>query len=460
MTGSLNYGYLHLGKIIAKDEVTGSYSLESVGLARTSKWPAVPSCVPGLRKGDRVILGAAGTSRDDLTIIGKVNASLPDVADITGLLEALHDKASAVDLEHLSGIVDGLTADTGGLDTRVDALETTATTHTGQISALQAADVALDARVDVLEDPQAYGCTWNIDGTVEMPGQNQDNTDRVPWATTPIWANGVTRGSDNRTLIVGKTGLWDIKLVTRWVNVVRSPSGTPGQGTDRSWLVTFTNQPMGPLNSDFEAGVANWTVSGGSFAQSTVQKKRGGNSARIVPNGVAALCAIEATGIATSPGRLVTANAWVWFTNAVTTNYSTSVNWYTSLGVYISTSSASVSVPAGVWTPVSNTFTAPANAAFAAIVPTLSGTPASANVWYVDDATIGTSMNGQAWGIESWQVCNSGNQEFGSRSVALDVPLVAGDKVSVYCYWNGLPVDKLVLPGGSNRISLAYKGRT
>lgn len=67
-----NYGYLHLGRVLSRDATRNAYNLESVGLARTAKWPPVPSCVPDLQPGDRVILGAKGTSRDDLVILAKL----------------------------------------------------------------------------------------------------------------------------------------------------------------------------------------------------------------------------------------------------------------------------------------------------------------------------------------------------------------------------------------------------
>lgn len=44
-----------------------------------------------------------------------------------------------------------LVADIAALDARLDAVEATLATHTGQIAALVAADTALDGRVDVLE---------------------------------------------------------------------------------------------------------------------------------------------------------------------------------------------------------------------------------------------------------------------------------------------------------------------
>lgn len=68
-----DYGYLHLGRVLEYDATRNAYNLESVGLARTAKWSSVPSCVPDLRKGDRVILGAKGTSRDDLVILGRLD---------------------------------------------------------------------------------------------------------------------------------------------------------------------------------------------------------------------------------------------------------------------------------------------------------------------------------------------------------------------------------------------------
>lgn len=75
-----NYGYLHLARVLSYDETRNAYSLQSVGLARTARWPPVPSCVPGLQPGDRVILAAKGTSRDDLVIIARLNQPGFDLA--------------------------------------------------------------------------------------------------------------------------------------------------------------------------------------------------------------------------------------------------------------------------------------------------------------------------------------------------------------------------------------------
>jgi hypothetical protein len=124
----VSYGYLHLAKIVGYDDVTQAYYLESVALARTSKWGPSPSLVPGLQVGDRVVLGATGTSRDNLMIIGKVGAGFPTIPNIPGLLAQLNALIAA-------DVV--LTAVDVALDTRLDAVEAT--------------DISLDGRLDTAE---------------------------------------------------------------------------------------------------------------------------------------------------------------------------------------------------------------------------------------------------------------------------------------------------------------------
>jgi hypothetical protein len=133
-----DYGYLHLGRVLRQNATTGGYDLESVGLARTSKWGPVPSCVPGLQAGDRVILGAKGTSRDDLIILAKVGASFPDISDIGGLLDALAAKANQADLDALSTAVSGNSSSIIQLDDWLTNLQTTQQQQEDEIEALQA----------------------------------------------------------------------------------------------------------------------------------------------------------------------------------------------------------------------------------------------------------------------------------------------------------------------------------
>lgn len=139
-------------------------------------------------------------------------------------------------------------------------------------------------------------------------------------------------------------------------------------------------------NTGFESGIAPWTVTGGTVAQSQTEVFTGAYSAQVTPSGTAATVYLASELLACMPGQSVTVEARVWFTNAVTSNASVSINWYTLTGTYISTSSNNVSVPAATWTDLADSFTAPANAYQYTVTPTLSGTPAASQVWYVDAA--------------------------------------------------------------------------
>jgi hypothetical protein len=182
-------------------------------------------------------------------------------------------------------------------------------------------------------------------------------------------------------------------------------SMTVGSPTNQTWSTTPGDWPI-PLklggekvsatavtnavlaNSTFESGLSPWTSGGtSSFTQSGTQKHSGSFAARVVPDGVSAQGGPVSEQIPIAGGMQVSVGVWVWFTSTVTGTFSCSVNFYDSAGGYLTTSSAFVSVAAVTWTQVSNVFIAPANAAFAAMVPVLIGTPAGSQIWYVDDVT-------------------------------------------------------------------------
>lgn len=140
-----DYGYLHLGRVLRQDSASGGWFLESVGLARTSRWGPVASCVPGLAAGDRVVLGAKGTSRDDLVILAKVGASFPTMSDIDGLNAALAAKADQSSLNttntnvsNLQASVSTNTSDISNLKTSVSSNTTSINTNTSDITTLKA----------------------------------------------------------------------------------------------------------------------------------------------------------------------------------------------------------------------------------------------------------------------------------------------------------------------------------
>jgi hypothetical protein len=142
-------------------------------------------------------------------------------------------------------------------------------------------------------------------------------------------------------------------------------------------------------NTGFETNIAGWTASGlTSFTQSGTQKHSGSFAARLVPTGVATSCAILSDLVAVRAGESLTVSCWAWFTSSVTTNYCAAINWYDSSQVYISTSFTMRSATLATWTQDTATYTAPAGAAYAAAAPLLGGTPAAAQVWYVDDCSL------------------------------------------------------------------------
>jgi hypothetical protein len=130
-------------------------------------------------------------------------------------------------------------------------------------------------------------------------------------------------------------------------------------------------------------------VSGGAVVQSTTQVKYGAYAAQATPNGVSTQTYLQSEFLQCLPGQSIRVSCWVWFTSAVTTNASLSVNWYTATGTYVSTASNLVSVPATTWTQLTNTYTVPTTGTLPyqfTINPDLTGTPASSQIWYVDAA--------------------------------------------------------------------------
>jgi hypothetical protein len=159
-------------------------------------------------------------------------------------------------------------------------------------------------------------------------------------------------------------------------------------------LEATSGYPSDNSNTGFENGTSPWVATGGTLVQSSLQSWEGLYSGQVTPSGSAATVSLESELLPTIPGQSIQVSCRAWFTSAVTSNFSLSVNWYTLGGVFISTSSNFVSVGAGAWSPVSNTFTAPATAYQYTIHPTLQGTPAAGQVWYLDTITGGSPRVG------------------------------------------------------------------
>lgn len=147
-----NYGYLHIARVIDYDAVSKGFYLESLALARTSRWGPVPSAVPGVEVGDKVVLGATGTTRDNLIILGVVNAAYPGIGDIPGLQAALDAKADDTEITAINATLTSHAALLTSHGTqladhasRLTTLESEMNTAQADIDALEAAVAALQA---------------------------------------------------------------------------------------------------------------------------------------------------------------------------------------------------------------------------------------------------------------------------------------------------------------------------
>lgn len=149
--------------------------------------------------------------------------------------------------------------------------------------------------------------------------------------------------------------------------------------------------PQDSLNTNPLVGgsTTNWTPTNATITSTTAQVHGGyANSGLLTPNGTSATAFASSESIQIQPGEPYTASAWLYATSAITSNVSLSVNWFDSTHTLISTSSNTQSVGAATWTYFSNVFTPPQGAAYAALVPTLSGTPSAGNPLYISYITL------------------------------------------------------------------------
>lgn len=114
----MSYGYLHRGRIIELDVSTGGYIVEIPSLAPGRRMGPFAALAPNLPVGQRVVLASLGTSRDELVIIGRIPGTPPGIGEIPGLQAAL----------------DALEAEDVVLDGRLDVIEPIVSSHTTQIA--------------------------------------------------------------------------------------------------------------------------------------------------------------------------------------------------------------------------------------------------------------------------------------------------------------------------------------
>lgn len=155
------------------------------------------------------------------------------------------------------------------------------------------------------------------------------------------------------------------------------------------------HEPAVPLNanSNFESGVIGWSAGGAAIAASRFWVINGTLSAQITPNGVASFAYAEADQVAVTGNGSYVASGWVHSVSGTGSNVcGVRVNWYDASHAYLSTSAGTEYVlgpnSSGFYV---NTFVAPASAAFAGVHAGIGGTPAAANVVYLDVVTLSST---------------------------------------------------------------------
>jgi hypothetical protein len=190
-------------------------------------------------------------------------------------------------------------------------------------------------------------------------------------------------------------------------------------------------QGSGAVNSNpfFETTTDPWIgANGGSIALSAVQAHEGVQSLRLTPDGTHANTQAGSDLVAVTPRVVYGAEAWLWSTAAAT--WRVIINWYDVGGSLLTSSTvASQALAAGTWTHLSGEDDAPAGAVFARLVINASGTPASSNRLYIDEAmltspepmtltsgTVTVPSGGMAW------LSHPGHPQYAAARIVNDVP--------------------------------------
>jgi hypothetical protein len=206
--------------------------------------------------------------------------------------------------------------------------------------------------------------------------------DRVTIANPPEWlAPGtVELIAEGGTEPIGHPNDWDMHL-----------NASPG----RPWLVAHLASPATLMHATFETDLEGFAGQGGATlaraATPSVPPFGGAWSCQITPDGVTASGGAQSSRTAAgtvTPGNAYTVSCWVYSPGGWS-DLRAVIDWNDAGGTFLSTGSgAAVAVPAGQWTLLSGTFTAPANASRLRGRARHDGTPAAGNIWYADEVTV------------------------------------------------------------------------
>jgi hypothetical protein len=151
------------------------------------------------------------------------------------------------------------------------------------------------------------------------------------------------------------------------------------------WIGVIATQATLNSNPGFETNTSGWTATNATLTRSSTQAKHGSWSGLITSTAGSSPRIQTTPVVAVTPGATYRASGWLYAPSPIPTGVGVSVNWYDAGQSYLSTSSNSSAPASGVWFFADNNFTAPASAAYAALVPTIGGSPGAGVLLYGDD---------------------------------------------------------------------------
>lgn len=216
-------------------------------------------------------------------------------------------------------------------------------------------------------------------------------------------------------------------------------------------------QGSGAVNANiyFESGVGNWTGgNGGTLASSGTQHHQGALAARLTPNGSTANTNMLADEVAVTVGETYGASVWLWSTAAFT--WRAGITWYDSSHTFLSSMLLDTALSASTWTNVTTTATAPTSAAYAKLTVQASGTPASSNILYVDEAmlispddltvtssSVTVASSGAAW------LSHPGHPQYNAATTVTDIQAsYAGRAGTFWAIGAAVPIAVVDVRGG------------
>jgi hypothetical protein len=209
-------------------------------------------------------------------------------------------------------------------------------------------------------------------------------------ATTPILRIDTSGSSVSAAVTSTATSMFVTSTGVTWTTTATRPADFPFSaevGGEQVTVTAITDNLN--LNPYFETDVSDWSIGSATLTRSTAQAHEGTASMLITPaGGSATISASPVSNVPAIAGTSYTASAWA-YSPLAWGDIQVAFDWFTSTGAYISTSfGGSTTLSAGVWKLLTGAMAAPANSARMVLRVRIAGTPAPANLFYIDQATV------------------------------------------------------------------------